>query len=156
MTSELELTNGIWRSMLARCHNPGNKRFADYGGRGIVVCERWRRDVGAFLADMGERPDGHSLDRIDNDGPYSPENCRWATRREQQNNSRRNLLLTYDGVTLSVAAWARRLGVPVSTLYMRERRGWTPEQVVTGVGPDWRAARRAFYAARRAKRAGND
>src|SRR4030067_2040118 len=96
----------VWEAMRARCTNPSNKHYKNYGGRGVGVCVSWIK-FSNFFADMGQRPSSlHSLERVDNDLGYSPENCRWATRKEQQNNMRTNRRLTYKGTTRTVAQWA--------------------------------------------------
>lgn len=125
-----------WQHMLNRCHNPDSTYYRDYGGRGITVCERWRNSPENFIADMGPRPTpDHTLERIDNDGPYSPENCRWATRREQARDRRSNRRLTHNGETLCLAEWAERLGITTNTLYMRLRAGWSVEKALTYESP---------------------
>jgi len=101
---------GAWAGMINRCHNPNNSSYARYGAKGVVVCDRWRTDFMAFLSDMGERPEGKTLDRINPLGPYAPENCRWATVKEQRNNlsvdgDRRMREAMSAGVK---ASWARR------------------------------------------------
>lgn len=110
--------------MRDRCNNPNRKDWMHYGGRGIYVDSRWE-SFENFLLDMGPRPSNkHSLDRIYNDGPYSRENCRWATDVEQKRNTSGNHLLTYNNETMTVVEWAERMGVPQSTLYKRLRIGW--------------------------------
>ena len=114
-------TYRIWIAMRSRCTNPNNAGFHKYGGRGIKVCARWQ-SFENFFADMGERPEGMTLEREDNDGNYEPTNCRWATPAEQSRNTRRNRMLTYAGETLCMADWAERRGVGWDTLYHRLRR----------------------------------
>lgn len=121
-----------WQNMKARCNNSRTKHYASYGGRGIRVCDRWAYSFENFLADMGESPTPmHTLDRIDNNGNYCPENCRWATRSEQQANRRPVRLLTFNGRTQCAAAWARELGAPKGLIYKRLRLGWSVERAVT-------------------------
>lgn len=121
---------GTWHSMKQRCSNPSNDRFKDYGGRGIKVCERWK-SFDSFLSDMGPRPVGTTLDRWpDINGNYEPGNCRWATPKEQQNNTRNNLRLTLNGVTHNLTEWAKELAVNPHTLRCRIYRGWPVELVL--------------------------
>lgn len=112
-----------WNAMRSRCYRPTNKDFKIYGGRGIKVCDRWLNDYDAFFDDMGVRPDGTTLDRIDSNGDYSPDNCRWVTIREQQQNKRSNVFFEVNGVSLPVAEWARRYGLNRTVLMKRIRRG---------------------------------
>ncbi len=123
-------THVIWLGMIQRCRDPNAQDWDRYGGRGIKVCERWQ-SFENFLADMGVRPDGMSVERDDNDGDYTPDNCRWATRSEQQRNRRSNVLLTYNGETLCVAEWAIRTGINRMTLHTRINRDWPVERILT-------------------------
>jgi hypothetical protein len=112
-----------WATMQQRCENPRNPRYRHYGGRGIRVCDRWQLFEN-FYADMGKRPTSkHSIDRIDNNGHYAPENCRWATNQEQLQNTRRNVYVELHGERMTVAEAARRSGLYVHTLYARLERG---------------------------------
>jgi len=111
-----------WASMRNRCNNMNNKDFRHYGGRGIKACPQWD-DFSVFLADMGERPEGMSLDRIDNDNGYSPENCRWATSHEQSSNRRNSIHITHNGEALALREWAAVTGIAYVTLYSRYRAG---------------------------------
>jgi hypothetical protein len=123
----------IWDGMLQRCTNPKQKGFHRYGGRGITVCDRWR-SFENFLADMGEPPQGTSLDRINNDGNYEPSNCRWATAEEQANNRRNNRILTMDGRSLTVSQWSRLLKIGEGGIRHRLRSGMSDAQALGMVG----------------------
>ena len=120
-----------WCSMRQRCLNEDNPQFHNYGGRGITICDRWFGDSGFsnFLSDMGEPPPGMSIDRINNDGGYSPENCRWATKREQTINRRITVYLERGGRRQTIEDWAAELGLESQTLYFRHWRGWPPEKI---------------------------
>lgn len=123
-----------WSSMIQRCTNRKHRQYRNYGARGIEVCDRWRSDFIAFVSDMGERPSrSHSLDRRDNDGPYSPENCRWATKIEQNNNMRTNRIVSYVGRRMTLADAVRASGrVKYSTAYTRiSRDGWSAEAALS-------------------------
>lgn len=120
-----------WMSLFSRCYNPKDKRFIAYGGRGINVCERWRESFSNFLDDMGERPIGTSLDRIDPNGNYDPGNCRWATQKEQQRNRRNNVRVTINGETRCISEWLEVLGMPRSTLDKRRRAGFSLNTALT-------------------------
>ena len=124
-------TYQCWYAMIQRTTNPNVKQFKDYGGRGIAVCDEWR-DFANFLADMGERPEGMSLDRINNDGGYSKSNCRWASRKEQQLNQRRTRWLTIGGETKPLAVWARESGLyPCLVRNRIVNRGWSHKRAIT-------------------------
>jgi len=124
---------GIWSGIKQRCYDQGYKRYKDYGGRGITVCERWLNNFDAFYADVGQRPSkDHSLDRINNDGNYEPGNVKWSTRTEQQNNKRTNLLVTHRGETHTVAEWSRMTGIHWSVIRERiVKLGWSTERALT-------------------------
>jgi hypothetical protein len=120
----------IWQGMLARCYNLHNKSYKDYGGRGIKVCDRWH-SFENFYEDMGDCPEGLSLDRKDNDGDYTPENCRWATNLEQANNKRSNAWYESNGNRKTLAQWARYLDIKPNTLWMRlNEYAWSEERAL--------------------------
>jgi hypothetical protein len=131
-----------WGKMIARCHAIKDPHYPRWGGRGIFVCERWRNSFAAFLEDMGESPSqDHTLERVDNDGPYCPENCRWAPHAEQARNSRKNRRLSFRGRTMILADWARELGLPAYVLSDRLRRGWSVEEALTRPHSGWGGTR---------------
>lgn len=123
-----------WSGMRQRCNYRNGPHYSDYGGRGIRVCARWA-SFEAFAEDMGPRPDGTSIDRIDNDGNYEPGNCQWATPHQQASNKRNNHHITAGGLTLTVAEWTRRLGGSIACVFARLHRGWSEEDaVLTPIG----------------------
>jgi hypothetical protein len=123
---------GIWADMKRRCLNPDREEFQNYGGRGIGFCEGWSEYKPFYEWAManGYRDD-LTLERRDNNKGYSPDNCKWATMKEQKNNTRRNHLITYDGRTMTLTAWAGSLGMKVNTLWLRIKKGWPIEKVLT-------------------------
>lgn len=132
-------TYQAWADMRSRCHNPNHKKFADYGARGILVCAAWR-SFKTFLADMGERPDGMTLERLDNNGRYHKLNCMWSPQSAQMRNQRRTILVTISGKTLCAKDWAKQLGISYTTVQQRvHRHGWDYiRALTTSVDPEWR------------------
>lgn len=137
LTRERRTTHGqsktrvyaVWRAMHARCSNPRNQQYKNYGARGIRVCKRWR-DFAAFISDMGVRPVRGTLERKDVNGHYEPKNCRWATQTEQGNNKRVNVILALDGKAQTIAQWARQLHMNHSTIWYRIKHGWPTEEAL--------------------------
>jgi hypothetical protein len=122
-----------WNNAKARCHRKTHPRYADWGGRGIEMCERWRNSFEAFLEDMGPRPGpNYSIDRIDGNKGYEPGNCRWATSQEQSENRPDWVnAITFNGETLSMTQWAKRVGISRKSLYDRIALGWPVEKALT-------------------------
>jgi hypothetical protein len=126
----------VWQAMVCRCTQPTHGAYERYGGRGIVVCERWhkqRLDGGfaRFVEDMGAMPaPGYTIDRVDNDKGYEPGNCRWATRKEQSRNTSTNRLLTFHGRTQCLRAWAEESGITENALRGRLLKGWPHERLL--------------------------
>jgi hypothetical protein len=121
----------VWGGMRQRCSNPSDRSYCDYGGRGIRVCDRWADSFENFLADMGEAPKGMQIDRINNDGPYAPDNCRWTTPKRNSRNRRSNVYVEHNGVTRTVAEWAEVTGLERKTLEYRIRSGWPAEKALS-------------------------
>lgn len=138
---------GAWRAMRARCRNHPN-----YAGRGITVCKQWMRSFDAFFTAMGPRPSKrHSLDRIDNNGNYSPKNCRWATRKEQAGNKRDTRRIRAFGTTRILVEWARLSGLTHGLIHARLKHGWPAESAIA-VGATNSALQKHHPAARHHKR----
>jgi len=126
-------TYRAWHEMKKRCYNPNVIRYPKYGGRGIEVCERWRESFSAFLADMGEKPGPeYSMDRVDVNGNYEPNNCRWATRQEQMRNKTNNHFVECFGQRKTIVEWSEETGIPHRVIQQRLNRDkLTPEQALS-------------------------
>lgn len=122
-------TYNSWVCMRSRCHSPKSDKYYAYGARGISVCDRWRESFTNFLEDMGERPEGKTLDRVDPGGNYEPGNCRWATPLEQSSHIRRKRTVRFRGQDYRLSDLARLLGLSDRTLTARLRYGWSDEQL---------------------------
>ena len=132
--------HSVWRGIKKRCYSPRARGYANYGGRGIKVCDRWRESFAAFYADMGPRPSpDHQIDRYpDGNGDYEPGNCRWATRAEQNRNRKNNRLLLFRGHIMCLTDWAKRVGMSKGTLLERLQRGMSIEEALTTPVRRWR------------------
>jgi hypothetical protein len=145
-------TYNSWRDMIRRCENDMRRDYRYYGGRGIKVCLRWHT-FDLFLEDMGPRPKGATIDRINPNGDYELENCRWLAKRKQNRNTRATVWLTLGNVRLSLAEWAERLDMPYNCLRIRVQRGWPDERVLTTpVNPNRSAAMKAALPKAEARR----
>lgn len=123
-------THNSWCAMKQRCNYPGSDEYKNYGGRGIRVCERWNSSFENFIADMGERPKGMSIERLDSNKNYEPGNCKWANDHEQARNRRSTIWVTRGGQTKCVKDWCDELGLSVDRVYGRIRRGATPAEAL--------------------------
>lgn len=139
----------IWCGVRYRCYHKNNTAYKWYGARGITVCDRWLAPDGFanFIADMGPRPTAdHSIERIDVNGPYCPENCKWIPSQEQMLNVRKSVFLEHGGMKMPMAQWARHLGIPIGIIKSRYRRGWSARDILNPVidksrGPNSRVVR---------------
>jgi len=124
-----------WVGIKARCNNPNRQSYKYYGARGVKVCDNWAESFPAFLEDMGARPsDKHTIERIDHNGDYTPENCKWIHQSEQSQNRRMNNIekrITFNGETHSIWNWAKVTGISHHALYSRIKHGWTVERMLT-------------------------
>ncbi len=121
-----------WFNMKSRCLDEYNERYRDYGGRGIKICAKWMKFEN-FFADMGHPPLGKTLERINNNGNYKPNNCIWSTPHEQARNRKNNVILTFRGETMCLKDWATKFGIGYVTLHKRYQAGWTTERLLTEV-----------------------
>jgi hypothetical protein len=130
-----------WIALNSRCNNPKNASYSDYGERGITVCDRWSKFEN-FLEDMGLPPSAkHQIDRVDNEGNYEPSNCRWATPKQNSNNKRNNVVITHNGLTMTMREWSEYAGIGYSTFQYRLSVGWSMVKALNtavDTGKGWR------------------
>lgn len=120
-----------WKAMMERCYRVNNPKYPRYGGRGIVVCKRWRNSFSNFLKDMGPRPTGLSLDRENNDGNYTPKNCRWANRIQQGRNTSLNRIVVFNGEKMPLATACEKAGLRYGLVKRRLQIGWDADKALT-------------------------
>ena len=126
----------VWSGMKQRCYNTNEKCYKNYGGRGIVVCDRWLSSFRNFLLDMGSRPnDTYSIERLDNDGDYSRSNCKWGTSVEQARNKRTNRKVTFNGSTMLLVEWSELFGIEITALWKRLNRSTSVDVAFRGLKP---------------------
>lgn len=121
----------VWKGMMSRCYNEKDKRYSRYGGRGIKVCKRWHNMKNFFMDMTDTYAAGLTIDREDNDDDYTPDNCRWATRKRQNRNYSRNIIIEYKGESMCLVEWSERLGINYMTLWDRLKQGWSTEKMLT-------------------------
>lgn len=124
------LLYGVYHNMLQRCCNPKVPNYERYGARGITVCDRWKKSFKHFVEDMGERPQGFTLDRINNNESYSKENCRWADSKQQSRNKSNNVFITYQGSLYILADFIKEYNLKTTTTVAKLKKGFTPNQIV--------------------------
>lgn len=134
MAKSFTRTYKSWNGMIQRCHGDKGSKHPRYGGRGIYVCERWRIFEN-FLEDMRECPEDHTIDRIDNDGNYTPENCRWATKKQQANNTKDTIWIELGRETHTLSQWSEMTGIPSLTFLARLRRGLSLDDIINKPRP---------------------
>ena len=121
-----------WKAMKSRCYNVNHYAYSRYGGKGVIVCKRWIDSPVKFISDMGRKPGKeYSIDRLDNNGDYTPDNCRWATAQEQTDNRVNTRKITLNGLTKTYTEWSKIYNIKWCTLYARIERGWNPLSALT-------------------------
>lgn len=122
----------VWQGMKARCYNKNHISYCNYGGKGITVCDEWINSFDTFIKDMGYKPDpSYTIERVDNSKGYSKQNCKWASKQEQNSNKGNNVFITANGITLTVTEWSRKLGINHMVLRNRLKNGWSHDDTVS-------------------------